>query len=276
MNETKLHQRLLDLAADAPKAFTMTPALAHRAQRRIALTVISSVVVVAALVTGGIVGVRGLGGGGSKPIVRPTQSPTPTSTSTPFPLTGALRPGTYVLENHTHLPSLRVTLTVPGGWHAAPFGYAYRGNDLGTHVVTWVGFFLVGSVYRDPCHVEQGDFVVGSTVDDLAAALANQPRHPGTTPTDVTFDGYAGKYVELTVPQHINFANCDLGEFRIWRDLTKKEPAQMGPGQVDEVWILNVHAIRLVVLAAYTPGTSARDRAELRQIVASVHIEAIP
>jgi hypothetical protein len=273
MNETKLRERLLDLATDAPKAFTMPPALARRARRRIALTIISSVVLVAALLAGGIVGVRGLEGGGNKPIVRPTQSPTPTSRSTPIPL-GAVKPGTYVLETTTHLPSLRVTLTVPTGWRTLLGTEVVRGREGSAR---WMGVFfsLVDSIYVDPCHFERGVVAIGPTVDDLATALVNQPGHPGTTPTDVTLDGYAGKYVQGTVPQHLNLANCDSGEFRIWRTPTGGV-ALMGPGLVGELWILDVHNTRVVVVAVYGPRTSARDRAELRQIVASVHIEAIP
>ena len=47
---------------------------------------------------------------------------------------------------------------------------------------------------------------VGPTVDDLADAMAKQPMRDGTTPTEVTIDGYAGKYLELTIPADLDFA----------------------------------------------------------------------
>jgi hypothetical protein len=270
MNETKLRERLFDLAADAPRATTMPPRLARRARRRIALTVISSIALVAVLVAGGILSVRGLRGGGNQAAVRPTE--TPTSTATPLPPEGALKPGNYVLDNPAELPSLRITFTVPRAWRGFELG-ALRGVGPRHMGVT---FWLVDSVYADPCHVERGLVAVGPTVDDLANALANQPRRHGTAPTDASVDGYAGKYVELTVPQHINFTDCDSGQFRSWRTPTGGLRWQQGPGQVDQLWILDVQGTRLVMDATYMPGTSARDRAELRQIVASVHIDALP
>ena len=56
MNETEIRERLVDLAADAPQGFTAPPRLLHRARRRVALVVASSVIIAVAIVFGGIAG----------------------------------------------------------------------------------------------------------------------------------------------------------------------------------------------------------------------------
>ena len=45
---------------------------------------------------------------------------------------------------------------------------------------------------------------------------------------------------------------------------------QQSPGQVDRLWILDVHRERLVVDASYLPDATAHDRAELEEVVQSI------
>ena len=42
------------------------------------------------------------------------------------------------------------------------------------------------------------------------------------------------------------------------------------PGQVDRLWVLDVHGQRLIVDATYSPDTPQADRAELTQVVESL------
>ncbi len=75
--------------------------------------------------------------------------------------------------------------------------------------------------------------------------------------SDVELDGFAGKLVTMSVPDDMEedsngFADCDDGQFR-----TSNNPAgnnvrnQQGPGQRDDVYILDVDGTRLELDVAY-------------------------
>jgi hypothetical protein len=141
------------------------------------------------------------------------------------------------------------------------------GSDGGQGISTW----SVRNVYANPCHSNDTLFdpPVGSSVDALVAGLASQKGHPSTAPTDVEVDGYAGKYIEMTVPAGIDVADCDHGEFRTWAD------RYLESGQRDMLWIIDVDGDRLVIDAALGPETTPQDRADRTQMVESIQIEPI-
>ena len=263
MNDTELRDRLRDLAGDAPRSFSMSPALGRRARRRVAITIVSSMLLVAAVFAGVGVGLRGLGSGRTQPAREVTEPPV----ARWLPVIGPLEPGTYRFLQPEE-PSLQITLTVPQGWE--PFEVGVLHGDGSTHM--GLLFETVNGVYSDPCRSSEGFIHVGPTVGDLATALARQPRRHGSAPVAVGLDGYSGEYVELTVPKNIDFASCDGGTFHSWEG-SGGERKQQGPGQHDELWILDVDGTRLVIDATYMPGTTEADRAELTELVASVHIE---
>jgi hypothetical protein len=268
VNEIRLRDRLQDLAGDAPRPSSMPPTLGRRARRRVVITVVSSVLFVGVIFTGGVVGVRAFGSGRSQPAHEPTEPPA----AQWLPVNGPLEPGTYRFLQPVE-PSLQITVTVPAGWDPFDVGVLRRSSDSPRHM--GLLFEIPNGVYVDPCHSSRGLVPVGATVDQLATALANQRRRHGTTPTGVTLDGYAGEYVELAVPAHIDFGSCDGGRFNSWLS-PGGDREQQGPGQHDELWVLDVDGIRLVMDATFMPGTTAADRAELARVVASVHIERVP
>jgi hypothetical protein len=73
--------------------------------------------------------------------------------------------------------------------------------------------------------------------------------------------------IEMTVPSDIDFADCDRGEFRSWLGRYHQ-----GPGQVDQVYILDVEGQRVVIYTNYMPGTSETERAEREAIVESMQL----
>ncbi len=193
--------------------------------------------------------------------------PSPTPTPSPQALTvsaGELAAGTY---QFTVLGTVDVTLTVPDGW--ANIG-GFGANGDGTAVVVWPSDEEVAHVYADPCRWQDGfvDPPVGPTVDDLATAFANQPQRGESVPTDVTIDGYSGKTIELSVPDDINFADCDDGQFQSWEGRTHQEP-----GQIDRLYILDVDGQRVLIDAHFIPGTSEADLAEQQAILDSIQID---
>jgi hypothetical protein len=219
-------------------------------------------------------------------------SETPVSRSTPLPPDGygLLEPGRYTLDRTTVPPanspgfdSVRITFTVPSGWEAWGLGVLKGHSSAEMTDLLGVTFWNVSTVPADACHWQRGGPKVGPTVDDLATALANQSRRHATTPRDVTLAGYAGKHLTLTVPAHIEygldeFASCDQGYFVSWDERASSifERYHQGPGQVDELWILDIQGFRLVIDASYWLNTPAQDLAEVRRIVKSVRIERGP
>ena len=141
----------------------------------------------------------------------------------------------------------------------------------------FLGVYPVESVYGDPCQWQGSlpDPQVGPTVDDFATALANQPTREGTM-TDVTLDGYSGKKVTLSTPADINFADCDLGIFGTWTETGSIEPSRysQGPGQVEDVYIIDVDGVRLVLDASWFPDQATPDElAELASVISSMDIQ---
>jgi hypothetical protein len=231
---------------------------------RIALA--SAAVVAVALI--GIIFLRGQVGGPS--VGGPSPASPPTPRPTPPVLSGeALEAGTYQL---TVLGVVDATITVPDGWHNIQgFGVGKESNpDSYAAVVLWPSDTEVAHVYADPCHWQDGyvDPPVGPSVDDLATALANQPQRGESAPVDVSIDGYPGKMIELSVPDDINFADCDGGQFYSWEGRFHQ-----APGQIDRIYILDVGGQRLVIDANFIPGTLEADLAEHQAVVDSIQLE---
>jgi len=63
----------------------------------------------------------------------------------------------------------------------------------------------------------------------------------------------------------IDIASCDEGEFRSWFGRYHQ-----GPGQIDEVYILDVDGERQVLIAHHMPAASEADLAEQQAIVESI------
>jgi hypothetical protein len=180
-----------------------------------------------------------------------------------------------------------MTFTMPvTGWYA-PFEpwrigkNVTGGSDLFDLIVTP---HFVDNIYTGGCHWQGTALVprVGPTADDLATAL-NTLNGPGASPpTAVTVGGRPGKKVELSIPADVDVTTCDSdGDFPIfgrwYTDVPDSTfgaaPWTYGNGQHNTVYIVDVDGTRQVIDTMYLPGTSAADRAELEQIVASIRFE---
>ena len=157
-----------------------------------------------------------------------------------------------------------VTLSLPAGWEGDALGVTTMMD--GRYVGIEVGDITY--VYSDPCQwTGTASEAVGPTVDDLAAALAQQPMHD-TTVSDIEVDGFAGKLVSMSVPDDLDVAECDEGEFRSWVYHVQD------PGRQDDVYILDVDGTRVVIVVAYYRDLPQADLDELDAIVQSLLIAA--
>ena len=136
---------------------------------------------------------------------------------------------------------------------------------------------------------------VGSSVDDLASALADlAPFRVTSPPKDITIYGYSGKHLEFTVPDlpvdHEGFTDCidgSLNSYVAAIDAAGEGDASFnqgeaswhgytGPGYREEFWILDVEGTRLMIAAERSPGSPPGDLAELQAILDSIRIEPTP
>jgi hypothetical protein len=206
-----------------------------------------------------------------------TATPRPSATTTPEPTRGSLPEGPFVLV-YPELLGVRMTVTIPGpDWHGfqtetfiEKHGTASPPQGAGLSV--WGADMLV---YGDPCAWEstRPDDPAAS-LDELVASLSAQASREATAPVDVTVGGYPGKMLTLHVPEDAVFADCDGGEFRTLVEVeTGDAPIQQGPGQIDEVWVVDVDGTLIFIDVGYFAATPAEDVEEMREMVESATFE---
>ena len=165
-------------------------------------------------------------------------------------------------------PPIPLEVTVPDGWeHPAGFPVIWTvgkpEHEEAALVLGWTSNTV--GVQSDPCLSTSHalpDVEVGPGVDDFVDAVASQEWFHGTAPVDTKVGGASGRYFTLRGP-------ADLSACEEWRPWDPGFYAQ-GPNNTWEVWVLDVEGHRVVIVADYFPGTSARTIAQLRQMVTSI------
>lgn len=252
----------------------------HRDQRRHAARQKAAVfVLIGALVVGGVA--LGFSSLRDDTDAGSTQPADDASTSPLLGLpSGNVEPGRYVFASSD--PGLdashRITIEVPDGYEGFGGVAAVKaGTDQDAAVIT----LAISGVYADACQWE-GTLLDRSAIqsnDDVVAALASQKGLRVSTPTDVTVDGFAGTYMERRVPARTRISDCDGAKtpeqqpvFNVYRSPGFGNRL-LRPGQLQQLWILDIDGVPLVIDASIEPGTSAQVRAELVQMVESVRID---
>jgi hypothetical protein len=223
-------------------------------------------------------------------IADPTTAPTESSSAT---WTG-IPEGTTVVTDTPDAPvQVTVDITSPG-WVPLAGLDALTKNDDGRDAPQTVGgaFLAWGwpagtgfNVYGDPCQWSTtAPEAPATTPDQIAAAFTAQAQTDATAPVDVTIGGYAGKSITLHVPmtyevpgatREEEFAACDESAFVYYGagDEPVTRNAQ-GPGEVDELWIMDVDGSIVILSAVYSPETPAELVDELRALAESATFEA--
>jgi hypothetical protein len=247
--------------------------------------------------TGGVLAVMlALAACGSAEVVEPTTPPT-----TPPPSKGdqteqardiweiehlaPLEPGAYFIDpDFDPSTPLRVVYDIPAeGWSMWIGGAKY--SDSG-HV--GVSITTVTNVVSDGCvnHLHS-DPPIGPSVDELATALAAlAPFQVTSPPEDVTVYGYAGKHLELMVPdlpveesaEGLRFIECAGGRLKSWVAPFDTAPddafyGYTGPGYTEEFWIIDVEGTRLMIATERSADSPQQDLEELNTILESIRIE---
>lgn len=202
------------------------------------------------------------------------ERPTATSAASPMPwpaVEGAdLTPGTYRADIPEPIHSI---ITVPEGWNAC----GMRGGEItacaGRTESGAVDVLIVANVVRDPCDRSRAllDPPVGSSVDDLVAALSNLSGFEVTDPVDITLDGFPGKEMALTAP---TAPDCTLDGTGLgtWTRQGRPGTNGVGPGEVNLLRILDVDGVRVVIAGAYQSDASASEIGEVRAVFESARV----
>ena len=171
----------------------------------------------------------------------------------------------------------RITVTIPSsGWVSLPgFGGIQKGEDEDppqSAMLLWAT--PVGTaydVYGDPCHwASTKPDSPATTVEEIAAALAAQPSRDASEPVDVTAltglreEGHPARAERRSVRglRPRNYASYGHSGANPSR-------THQGPGQIDELWILNVNGAVTILDVMYRPDTPAALIDEMRAIAES-------
>lgn len=216
----------------------------------------------------------------------PTAPPSPTPSTGPSPVVdGPLSAGRYstapfgvgngICRAGTDQPgcsespaddTIRVAFTLPDGWAGAG-GSILRALEANSPPGgAGLSFGRGAWLHTDPCRPDDAPAIsTGTSVDEFVAALVAHPGLDVTVPTDSSLAGYAGKYLELTVPATIG-SECSF--------YVVFEPGifGQGPGHLWHLWVLDVAGTRVVIRSDTYPETPAAVQAELSAIVESIEI----
>jgi hypothetical protein len=219
-------------------------------------------------------------GASAVPTTAPTNAPTPASSpnATAAPTSA---PKVVVGEAHDGLPGITYTLPA-SGWRDSDYG-PVKGDDVKNvpeaMMLLWP--FKAGSqfyVYGDPCkYLSTKPAKPATTVDEIAARLAAQASRNATAPVDVMLDHNHGKAITLHVPADAkvtadgeDFIGCEEGKFASYG--TAEDPLSryhQGPGQIDELWIMDVGGATVIIDAMYRSDTPADVIEEMQRIAQS-------
>jgi hypothetical protein len=215
--------------------------------------------------------------------VSPTPAPTPSTSLPPRLPDSQLHGGRYTLFG-----SFRVTIDVPnGGWggfvSAAAAPAIFNEESPPAFASLRAANVTQMTVYRDPCQWDQSAIVQPKGAAAIAAALSALPGRAGTKPEQISLVGTTAQHVRLTVPDglatsetgggSVSFVGCYGGQYRTWSSTAGDPRDQEAPGQIDDIYLIDLGDSTLLFDASYFPETSASDRRALEAMLQSLRIE---
>ena len=165
-----------------------------------------------------------------------------------------------------------VLVSVPAGWTAAnefhliePATAASTGAPDGAALIMgWTSYWA--ALNSQPCSAvshQIPDIKVGPTVEDFVDAVVAHPLLNVTEPKPVKLGRYRGEFLTLIGPADIS--DCEE-EWRPW----EPAPYLQGPANRWEIWVMDVRGVRVLIMAEYYPGTSAKIKAEVHDMAESI------
>jgi hypothetical protein len=148
------------------------------------------------------------------------EAPSPASTAeadtvAPFPESGAIDAGTYVVTGYP----VPFEITVSDGWET--FDGTALGKDDPDHPNSWnvaVAFWAANYVPTDACAWRGKLIQIGPTAEALVDAMTAQTSAVTTPPVEVVVGDYSGFEFDYTVASDVDVAGCDDGKFCVNSD----------------------------------------------------------
>jgi hypothetical protein len=211
----------------------------------------------------------------------PTARPYPTIVAVPAPA------GTTRLIPAGSLP-VSAEVSLPADWaraSAAMYVSPASKGQVGQSISAWT----VQHVNLFPCRWSTpafSDELFDRTAEGQAQALGawwgQDPSAPfssnatiapiGTKPRATTLGGYPAWYVEVLVPSVFDFSQCDGGQLVLWQTADGHVRYAEGRGELDRVWVVDIHGTPIVIDASLPVMASSADEAALQRIVDSIAI----
>jgi hypothetical protein len=152
-----------------------------------------------------------------------TEPPPPASTAEadtvrPFPESGVLDAGTYLVTGYP----VPFEMTVPDGWRT--YNGAELGRDDPDHPDEWnvfLSFWPIHNVPTDAC-AWQGSLVeIDPTAEAFVDAMTAQASTVTTPPVDVVVGDYSGFEFDHAAESDVDFPACDAGKLCINSDVAQ-------------------------------------------------------
>ena len=138
-----------------------------------------------------------------------------TDTVAPFPESGVLEAGTYLVTRY----SVPFEITVPDGWET--FDGTGLGKDDPDYPDTWnatVLFWDGTHVPTDACDWQGALVQLDPTAEAFVDAMTAQASAATTPPVKVAVGDYSGFEFDYAVESDVDFLDCDLGQFCVYSD----------------------------------------------------------
>jgi hypothetical protein len=136
--------------------------------------------------------------------------------------------------------------------------------------------------YRNPCRWSStAPSSPVTTAGKLVAILARQELRNASQPEAITVDGHSGKKVILRMAagdlafKAGDFPDCDNAHFALF-GVAGENPARWSqkPGQIEEVWAVDVDGVIAVLIGLYFPTTPQEDVDEMRTLLGSMTFDS--
>jgi hypothetical protein len=156
---------------------------------------------------------------------------------------------------------------------------------MGTGAPAGIGimFLTANGLYSDPCdwdvlgtgRADYGGVNVGPTVDGLVHALRANTHYTSSAATPVTIDGYAGKELELQLPDD-PYTNCDKDDPNDpdGHTFVFSGPGlyAQGPANRWHLYVLDVDGARLISVITSYAKTPKSDLDLARNVIETMDI----
>lgn len=145
----------------------------------------------------------------------PPASTTEANTVAPFPESGVIDAGTYLVTGYP----VPFEITVPDGWRT------YNGVELGSDDPdlpdewnVFLAFYPVDNVPTDACAWQRSLVEIDPTTEALVDAMAAQASTVTTPPVEVMVGDYSGFEFDQAAESDVDTPACDSGKLCVYSD----------------------------------------------------------